>query len=154
MDSDRENRKRGMAMILPITLTAAGVAALINLWLAIRVGRVRTAEKINMGDGGNDRLIGAMRAQANFVEYTPFVLILIAAIEMATGTTWWLWAAMAAYMLARVAHGVGMTGKSNPFRGIGILVTMLVLLGLAVTAIAIPYLSFGRITATEVMPAG
>jgi uncharacterized membrane protein YecN with MAPEG domain len=63
----------GVAMILPITLSAAGAAALINLWLAIRVGRVRTSEKVLMGDGGNEGVIAAMRAHANFVEYTPFI---------------------------------------------------------------------------------
>ena len=122
--------------LLPITLTAAGAAALLNMWLAIRSGRVRVAEKVLMGDGGNAQLIAAMRAQANFVEYTPFVLILIAGIELAIGSTTWLWIVSSVYLLGRVAHGLGMT-IWQPGRGIGILTTMLTLLGLGVVAILI-----------------
>lgn len=77
-------------MILPISLTTAGAAALLNLWLAIRIGQVRTREKISVGDGGNEALMRRMRAQSNFVEFTPFVLILIALLELGTGTTTWL----------------------------------------------------------------
>jgi len=128
-------------IILPITLTAAGGAALINLWLAIRCGQVRTKHKINMGDGGNEALVAAMRAQSNHVEYTPFVLILLASIELAWGSPMWLWFVSGLYMLARVLHGLGMTGTFKPGRAIGILVTMLVTLGLAGLAIVIPYLA-------------
>ena len=64
-------------IILPIALTAAGAAALVNFWLSWRIGEIRTAEKISIGDGGNPRLIARMRAQLNFAEYVPLVLILI-----------------------------------------------------------------------------
>ena len=40
-------------MILPTTLTMAAAAALINLWLGMRVGNLRHALNINIGDGGN-----------------------------------------------------------------------------------------------------
>jgi uncharacterized protein len=127
-------------MILPITLAAAGAAALINVWLAIRVGRVRTKEKVMVGDGGNDAVVRRMRAHANFVEYTPFVLILIGLIELATGTSTWLWIVMAVYMAGRVAHGFGMDGIMAA-RGAGTGITLLTLLGLGLYAVAIPYLT-------------
>jgi uncharacterized membrane protein YecN with MAPEG domain len=123
-------------MILPITLCAAAAAALINIWLAIRCGQVRTAAKISMGDGGNDTLICRMRAHANFVENTPFVLVLIAALELAMGGTTVLAAVAAIYMIARVAHGLGMDGGSfAKGRLVGTLVTLLTQLGLAIWAI-------------------
>ena len=37
-----------MGIILPVTLTAAAAAAIINLWLAIRVGQMRGATKPRM----------------------------------------------------------------------------------------------------------
>lgn len=80
-------------MILPVTLTFCGVAALINMWLAIRVGQARTREKVSIGDGGNDFVICRMRAHANYVEYTPFVLLLIGALELShsgVATPMWL----------------------------------------------------------------
>ena len=76
-----------------------------------------------------------MRAQLNFVENTPFVLVLIAAIEISgKGNPWLAWVA-GLYMLGRVAHGFGMDGEgATKPRMIGTLVTMLTLLGLAVVA--------------------
>lgn len=130
-------------MILPITLTIAGAAALLNIWLARRVGQMRLTHKVSIGDGGNEALTARMRAQANFIEYTPFVLILIGLIELAEGSRLWLWVVGVAYILARIAHGFGMDRpRPDPLRlrTIGIVVTALVLAGLALYAIALPYL--------------
>ena len=53
-------------MILPVTLTFVGVAALVNLWLAIRCGQARTTEKVSIGDGGSEAVIRRMRAHSNY----------------------------------------------------------------------------------------
>ncbi len=127
-------------MTLSITLMAAGAAALINLWLAIRCGQVRTSEKILMGDGGNEKLIARMRAHANFVENTPFVLILIGLIEYHIGPALWLYAVAVVFLLGRIAHALGMDGM-RPGRMIGTIVTMLTLLGLGIYALALPYVA-------------
>src|SRR3546814_3299217 len=88
----RTNRRMGgnHMIILPISLTIAAGAALLNLWLALRVGRVRTKEKVFIGDGGNDLLTRRMRAHSNFVENTAFVLILLALVELGFGSSIWL----------------------------------------------------------------
>lgn len=130
-------------MILPITLTIAGAAALLNIWLARRVGQMRVAHKVSIGDGGNEALIARMRAQANFIEYTPFVLILIGLIELAEGSRLWLWIVGVVYILARIAHGFGMDRpRPDPLklRMIGTSVTALILFGLALYAIILPYI--------------
>lgn len=127
-------------MILPITLTYAAAAALLNVWLGIRVSRLRVAAKVMHGDGGHPLLQRRMRAQANFVEYTPFVLILMSLIEAAYHRAEWLWWVGAVYMLARIAHAFGMDrDKPSPLRAGGIAVTLLALLGLAIFALIIPY---------------
>ncbi|MEO9599582.1 MAPEG family protein [Parasphingorhabdus sp.] len=130
-------------MILPITLTIAGAAALINIWLMIRVGQVRTSEKVSVGDGGNDKVIRRMRAHSNYIESAPFVILLVGLIELASPSSpTWLWIVSGVYLLGRVAHGIGMDdGKFAKGRMIGTLVTMLALLGLGIYAITIPYLS-------------
>ncbi len=129
-------------MILPITLTIAGAAALVNIWLMIRVGQVRTSEKVSIGDGGNEKVIRRMRAHANYGESLPIVLILIAAIELASGSSSWLWIVGGVYMLGRVAHGIGMDGgKLGKGRMIGTVLTLLIMLGLGAYAITIPYFS-------------
>lgn len=129
-------------MILPITLAISGAAALLNAWLAWRVGRKRLSEKVLTGDGGNPIVIARMRAHANYVEFTPFVLILIGLIELAAGTRLWLWGVGAVYLLARVAHAIGMDKTTpNPLRAGGIIVTLLVMGGLALYAISLPFLA-------------
>lgn len=130
-------------MILPITLTIAGAAALLNIWLARRVGQMRAAHKVSIGDGGNEALTARMRAQANFVEYTPFVLILLGLIELAESSKLWLWIVGVVYILARIAHGFGMDRPSpDPLklRMIGTITTALILFGLALYAIVLPYI--------------
>ncbi len=136
-------------MILPITLTIAGAAAIINLWLAARVSALRVKGKVLIGDGGSPILVARMRAHANFVEYTPFVLILIGLIEAAQGSSTWLWAAGILYILGRIAHPFGLDrGTANALRGVGILITFVVLLGLAAYALSIPYVTHNGMLTT------
>jgi hypothetical protein len=111
-------------ILLPIALTAAAAAALINVWLSFRIGQIRRAEKISVGDGGNLRLIARMRAQLNFVEYTPLVLILIALIEFTHGSPLWLWVVMALFIVGRVLHPLGMDGRPR-YRPIATSISML-----------------------------
>jgi len=127
------------SILLPITLMTAGAAAIINLWLALRTGAVRTKTKVSIGDGGNEALICRMRAHANFVEYAPFIIILIGLLEFTTGTSLWLWVASALFLLARVAHPLGMDGLPAA-RMIGTLVTFALLLGLGGYAATLPFL--------------
>jgi len=124
-------------IVLPVTLCAAAAAAIINIWLAMRVGRMRVAHKISIGDdGAGGPLTARMRAQLNFVENTAFVLILIAAIELAGAGGQWLAIVSGAYLLARVAHGLGMDGGALARgRMVGTIVTLLTQLGLAVVAV-------------------
>lgn len=127
-------------MILPVTLTIAAAAAVVNLWLAFRIVPTRLKDKVLTGDGGNDLLKGRMRAHANFTEYAPFILILMGLIELAGGSPTWLWIAGAAFVIARVAHAFGMdrTTPSAPRAG-GALVTWALLALLAGWALAIAY---------------
>jgi len=135
-------------MILPVTMIFAGVAAILNIWLAIRVGQVRGSEKVSIGDGGNEAVIRRMRAHSNYVEFTPFVLILIGVIELAHSgapAPLWLWIVAAVYFLGRIGHGLGMDGgRLSKGRSIGTITTMLTLLGLGAYAIALPHLEAGR----------
>ncbi|MBW4331949.1 MAPEG family protein [Stakelama sp. CBK3Z-3] len=123
---------------MTISLVTAGACALINLWLAFRIGRIRRAHGIYVGDGGNDVLARRMRSQANFVEYAPFVLILIALIEYVSGSSVLLWIAAAAFIAARIAHPFGMDGWI-PGRMAGTLVTFLLLLALGLYAVSLPF---------------
>ena len=136
-------------IILPISLTIAAGAALLNLWLSIRVGRVRTKEKVFVGDGGNELVTRRMRAHSNFVENTAFVLILLALVELGLGSAMWLWGVGALYLVGRILHAVGMDGMMWG-RMVGTIITMLTQLGLALGALAIVYLTPVSVTTTEI----
>ena len=119
-------------LTLPVTLTIAAGAALVNLWLMIRCGQARTKGGVSIGDGGDEFLIRRMRAHANFVESAPFVLVLIIALEATGGTNNWLWGLGILYIIGRLAHGLGMDGGSlGKGRMIGTLITFVTLIGLA-----------------------
>ena len=125
---------------LPITLTIAGAAALMNVWLGLRVSLLRRRLKVSVGDGGQDAVATRMRAHSNYVEYTPFFLILLAAVELAAGSGTWLWLVAILYILGRIAHAFGMDRQgANMLRVVGISITWLCLLGLAAYAIVLSY---------------
>jgi uncharacterized protein len=127
-------------LILPITLTIAGAAALMNVWLGLRVSLLRRRLKVSVGDGGQAAVAARMRAHANYTEYTPFFLILLALVELAAGSETWLWLIAILYILGRIAHALGMDREgANPLRVAGISITWLCLLGLAAYAIALSY---------------
>ena len=133
--------------ILPISLTIAAGAALLNLWLSMRVGRVRGQEKVWVGDGGNERVTRRMRAHSNFVENTAFVLILLALVELGAGSSTWLWAVGALYLIGRILHALGMDGMMWG-RMAGTTITMLTQLGLAGFALFTVYATPTNITST------
>lgn len=127
-------------MILQTTLTMAGAAAILHVWLSLRVSRLRRPLKIGFGDGGNEILLRRMRAHANFAENVPIFLILLGLLELATGGNLILWTVAILFILARIAHAFGMDRPgANPLRVAGIGLSWLVLLGLGAYAILIAY---------------
>ena len=128
--------KRGNAMlILKTTLCLTVAAALVNFWLGMRCGQIRTAEKISVGDGGNELLMRRMRAQANFVEQAPITLLLFALVELAGRGSWWIAPLGAAFIIGRICHGFGMDGNFKAGRPIGMITGILAQAVLAVVAI-------------------
>jgi uncharacterized membrane protein YecN with MAPEG domain len=107
-------------------------------WLSIRVIGLRRRLKVGIGTGGQPALERAMRGQANFAEYVPFALLLLALAE-AGGTPGWIIHALGAALLAgRIAHGWGITRESEDFRfrvG-GMVATFSVIGGAALAAMA------------------
>jgi len=127
-----------MLMTTPtVSLVLAAALAVVNLWLSIRVGQVRGAEKVSVGDGGNERVIRRMRAHANFTENAWLIMTLVLVIELSVGSSPWLWVAAGSFVLGRILHGRGMDGWSFG-RMSGTLLTMALQLALALWALAIP----------------
>ena len=123
-----------------VTLVTAGCCGLLYFVLSLRVVLGRQAHKVMIGDGGHDALLTRIRAHANFAEYVPLILILMALIEMRTGVTELLTSTGVLLFLIRIAHAVGMARPApNPFRIAGAAGTWIILIGLSIWAIVLAY---------------
>jgi uncharacterized protein len=127
-----------MTIVLTTTLSLAAAALLVNLWLGMRISRLRMSEKVLHGDGGNPLIAQRMRAQLNFAENVPLIVLLVAAVELAGRGGLWLQVVGGIFIVGRVAHALGMdANKPHKARVAGVLITILTGLGLAVYAVLI-----------------
>ncbi len=119
-------------MFVPITALYAAPLGFIGLVLAARAGALRGKLKTPFGDGGDTQLHQRMRAHANFAEYIPLILVLMALIELNGGEATWLHGLGASLLAARIAHPFGIGSVASPARFFGAAVTALVLLACVV----------------------
>jgi len=56
--------------------------------ISARVSVLRAKFKVMFGDGGQEPLMRAIRAQGNFTEYVPLALLLIIMVEWAGTKPW------------------------------------------------------------------
>lgn len=119
--------------MLNITALYAGLLALLFLVLSVNVVRGRRLHRVSVGDGGDKDLRKRMRVQANWVEYTPIALILLAIAEVEGFPGWLIHLAGLTLTVGRVMHayGLGSTPQIVAFRQIGMYLTVFAILGLA-----------------------
>ena len=105
-----------------------GLFGFLMLALKLNVGRVRTAEKVGFGDGNNEALQRAIRAQGNAVEDVPIVLLGLAGLAALSGPVLLIHGLGASFLVARILHAVGLGGSSGASFGrlVGTLVTLIV----------------------------
>ena len=124
-------------MQLPsVTSAYLGILALLYIVLGLQVSRLRRGNKVLFGDGGNIKLRSAIRAHANFAEYVPIIVLMVAVLEMSGTPALRVHLLMGALLLARLLHPLGMyvgprTLQFQICRVGGILLTLLVMLGAA-----------------------
>ncbi len=66
---------------MAVTAFYASLLAALYLVLSARVIGWRRIQRVELGDGGNAQLLRRMRVHANFAEYVPFTLLLMALAE-------------------------------------------------------------------------
>ncbi len=112
--------------ILSITPIYAALLGLFFVPITLRVGLYRVNNKIDLGDGGDKKLLRMMRAQANFIETVPLLVILLVLMELAGASSIWLHSLGGALLAGRVLHYIGLSGL-GPFIGrpIGIMATLI-----------------------------
>ena len=65
-----------------ITGLYLALLALIYLVLGLQVSRLRRGNRVLFGDGDNRELRSAIRAHANFAEYVPIIVLMVALLEI------------------------------------------------------------------------
>ncbi len=128
---------------MTVTLITAGFLGLLLVILSFNVVRFRRQEQLNLGAGAEDSMLfRAVRAQGNFTEYAPTMLVLLAALEYMQAGYLLVVGLAATFTVARYMHGYGLgfTDGSVPFwRMFGTLFTWLSLLVASVAALVVGY---------------
>jgi hypothetical protein len=117
-----------------ITITTAGLIGILLFTLSLRVVAVRRTARVSLGDGGDPVLLARIRAHANLAEYAPLTLCLLFLAEGAFGSNLLVGGLAVLFLVARLAHPIGMELPApNAPRIIGAVgtLTVLVILSLA-----------------------
>src|ERR1700748_1123954 len=119
---------------MPITALYAGLLASLFIWLSMRVIQKRRGARVGLGDGGDGELLRRMRVHANFAEYVPLALLLMALAESLKTDGRILPGLGIALVVGRIVHAYGVSQSKESFslRITGVAVTSTVLLVAAV----------------------
>lgn len=125
-------------MTLAITSFYAAILALLYVVLACLVIRQRFKFRVGLGTGKEPRLLQTVRMHGNFAEYVPFLLILVALLEVQQSPAWQLHLVAGLTLTGRLLHAIGLwrsSGTSVP-RFLGIISTFAALIVGAVFLLA------------------
>jgi uncharacterized membrane protein YecN with MAPEG domain len=116
----------------------AGLCGLLFIWLSWKVIVERRRSKVGLGDGGDPDLQRAIRVHANFIEYTPLALVLLALVDMLAGPDWLVHGAGVVLVVSRVLHaqGLGATAGYSRGRYFGTLGSWIIIAGLSLALAA------------------
>ena len=117
-------------MNLTITPLYAAILAVFFVAMSFYVIVTRAKTDVLVGDGGNARMLVAIRRHGNLAEYMPFAILMMALGElMGLGATW-LHAAGIALIAGRILHPFGVFAEKGSLapRVAGVLATMAAIL--------------------------
>jgi len=135
--------KRGSMtdMMLTVVPVFSSFFAALFVLLSINVIRERRRHKVGIGTGRNISVERAMRVHANFAEYVPFSLLLIALLELNKANTLLLIGLCAALLIGRLVHAFGVSMENERFAyrvsGMAMTFTVILIAGVANLAIAL-----------------
>ncbi|MEM8921766.1 MAG: MAPEG family protein [Pseudomonadota bacterium] len=116
--------------MIPITGLYIGLTILLAGILGMRVGLYRGAKRISILHGDDMELATRMRAHGNLLETAALTLLAMAAIELGGASPTLLHGLGGAFILARIAHPLGLKADdvTPPLRAIGAMLSTLVML--------------------------
>ncbi len=95
-------------MAFEVTAIYALPLALLGLILWVRVTLMRASLKVSIGDVGHPALHERIRQHGNFVEWAPWVVLLMALAEGNGAGDPWLHASVALLLVGRLIHSLGL----------------------------------------------
>lgn len=101
---------------MPVTALYASLLACLFVALSARVIAMRRGARVSLGDGGSGELLQTMRVQANFAEYAPFALLVLALAESLQTPGWALHLIGLTLLTGRCAHAYGVSRGKEDFR--------------------------------------
>jgi uncharacterized protein len=120
-----------------ITQIYASLLALLFVALSFRVIAVRRGAGIPLGDGSNQQLLRRQRVHANFAEYVPLALILMALAEQQGAAAWVVHGIGCLLVAGRVLHAFGVSRAPEvfAFRVTGMVLTFAAIIISALTGL-------------------
>jgi len=94
------------------------------LILTIITINVRRSSKVAYGDDNNKKLIKAIRAHANFFEFTVFFIISSFLLEILDANQIYVLFVNIVFLLGRISHAYSMLKEKILFRVIGMMATL------------------------------
>jgi len=101
---------------MTITAFYASLLAVLFLFLSIRVIGWRREQRVELGHGDNAELLRRMRVHANFAEYVPFTLLLMALAESMTPPRPLLHLVGIILIAGRLMHAYGLSQTPHVLR--------------------------------------
>lgn len=120
---------------LPVTSFFAGVLSFLGVYLSVQVILMRRQKRVSHGSGGDKELERSMRAFGNFIEYTPFTLLLMALCESNGAASWVLIALGVLLAAGRLLHAYAIPRSNFKLRFWAMSLTFAVILSLAILLI-------------------
>jgi uncharacterized membrane protein YecN with MAPEG domain len=125
--------------MFPLIVPAyAALLAFIYIFLSSRVIQSRVVTRIGLGTGGDRGLERRMRIHANFAEYVPLALLLLAFMEMQGRPGWLLHLLCVALVAARIGHALALRDEKEifPLRVASVSATFFIMAAAAVSLLA------------------
>lgn len=128
-----------MIKIVPVY---AALLAFVFIALSFHVIRFRRSLKIAIGSNGDPLMERAVRVHANFAEYAPLALLLLAFAEMQGAYGPLIHALAGALLVGRCAHAYGLAQEKEDLRlrVAGMLLTFTVIGATAALLLVLPIL--------------
>ena len=129
---------------MAITAFYAALLGLFFVFLSFRVIGWRRLKSVELGHGEDSQLLRRMRVHANFAEYVPFTLLLMAMAESMTAPRPLIHVAGLILIAARLIHAYGLSQSPHILRfrvgGMILTFTALSLSAIICLSLSLPFL--------------